>query len=233
MFDRGSSPDPPLSLLESMSTHVLVFIPAEEGFGLAAESPVHALMAGAGSVHPDTARPSVFIPAEEGSGSLFHCGCCSPPGSWARLSLWYLYLHCLYGYGNNWLSGWWWMEWPYIYQLWDGPKRWRGGPLNLSTTETYGFQCLNEELSRMWSGASGHLHRALSQRPSLLQHEWTCTGVYSCALSQRPSLIRPTPAWVDRDPSKASASPPVHALMAGAALFTPTWRRPDHSRRQT
>ena len=61
MFDRGSSPDPPLSLLESMSTHVLVFIPAEEGFGLAAESPVHALiMAGAGSVHPDlkAARPS-------------------------------------------------------------------------------------------------------------------------------------------------------------------------------
>ena len=39
---------------------MLVFIPAEEGFGLAAESPVHALMAGAGSVHPDlkAAKPS-------------------------------------------------------------------------------------------------------------------------------------------------------------------------------
>ena len=39
---------PTLSLLEFLS---IVFIPAEEGFSLAAESPVHALMAGAGSVH--------------------------------------------------------------------------------------------------------------------------------------------------------------------------------------
>ncbi len=58
---RRRTSDLRLSLLEFLSTSArLVFIPAEEGFGLAAESPIHALMAGAGSVHPDlkAARPS-------------------------------------------------------------------------------------------------------------------------------------------------------------------------------
>ncbi len=47
--------------LKASAGHVFVFIPAEEGFGLAAESPVHALMAGAGSVHSQRLRPEGTI----------------------------------------------------------------------------------------------------------------------------------------------------------------------------
>ena len=45
------------SISAGVPIHSGVFIPAEEGFGLAAESPVHALMAGAGSVHSQKLRP--------------------------------------------------------------------------------------------------------------------------------------------------------------------------------